>query len=86
MVLSAITIGLFSITANAADDPTTEYTIAVYYSSGASSADGLEEKTSDESGIVSWSWKIGAKTKAGKWRIVIQGGGETLETYIEVTE
>lgn len=66
--------------------PSTEYVIKVYYSSGASTAKGLEAKTSDENGEVSWSWKVGVRTKAGKYRIVIQGGGEKIETYFEVTE
>lgn len=63
--------------------PNTLYKISVYYSSGASTASGLEAKTSDSSGYVSWTWKIGAKTKAGNHRITITGGGDTLETSIE---
>jgi|GEM_PF-162333 len=66
--------------------PNTEYSISVYYSSGASKADGLEAKTSESNGKVSWTWKIGANTKAGTHRIVIDGGGEKIETSITTTK
>ena len=66
--------------------PNTEYSISVYYSSGASTADGLEKHTSDSSGNVSWSWKVGGRTKSGSHRIVISGGGETLETSFTTTD
>jgi hypothetical protein len=62
----------------------TEYTISVYYSTGASTAKGLEAKTSDANGVVSWTWKVGGRTKPGNYRIVIKGGGETFETYFTV--
>ncbi len=65
--------------------PNTKYTISVYYSSGASKADGLEDKTSDSNGIVSWTWKVGGKTKAGTYRIVIKGGGQETTLYFTVT-
>lgn len=60
--------------------PNTEYHIEVYYSSGSSNAEGLENKTSDKNGYVTWQWKVGAKTKEGSHRILIFGGGEKLET------
>lgn len=53
----------------------TEYDIDVYYSSGVSKADGLENHKSDSSGYVSWTWKIGGKTKIGTYNIVLKGGG-----------
>lgn len=65
--------------------PNTKYTISVYYSSGASKADGLEDKTSDSNGNVSWTWKVGGKTKAGTYRIVIKGGGQETTLYFTVT-
>lgn len=58
--------------------PNTEYRISVYYSSGASSAAGLEPKTSDANGNVSWSWKIGGKTNPGTYNLNITGGGEKI--------
>ena len=59
--------------------PNTEYIIKVYYSSGASSADGLEPKKSNASGYVTWTWKVGVRTKPGDYHIDVIGGGETLK-------
>lgn len=80
MVFSRNEIATVSITAK----PNTTYSITVYYSSGASKADGLENKTSDANGNVSWSWKIGGRTKPGTYNIVITGGGQTLEKTFTV--
>lgn len=66
--------------------PNTEYTINVYYSTQASTASGLEKKTSDNDGVVVWSWKIGGSTKGGAHRIVIIGGDERAETTFTTTE
>lgn len=66
--------------------PYTEYDIDVYYSSGASEADGLENKTSDASGNVSWTWKVGGRTSGGEHKIVIAGGDERIETSFVTTE
>lgn len=65
--------------------PDTEYKISVFYSSAASTAKGLEAKISDSDGMVSWTWKVGARTKEGDFKIVISGGGETFTTYFRVT-
>ena len=80
MVFSRNEIATVSITGK----PNTTYSITVYYSSGASKADGLENKTSDANGKVSWSWKIGGRTKPGTYNIVITGGGQTLEKAFTV--
>ncbi len=64
--------------------PNTTYTIQVYYKSGASTADGLEAKTSDNNGYVFWTWKVGGRTSAGTFRIVISGGGESKTVYFTV--
>jgi hypothetical protein len=66
--------------------PNTKYSIEVYYSTKASEAKGLSPQVSDSSGNVSWEWKVGPKTKAGKHRIVIQGGGDKIETYFTTTK
>lgn len=66
-------------------EPDTDYSITVIYSSGPSSADGLETKTSDSDGVVSWSWKIGTRTKEGTCRISVSGGGKSFSTSIEIT-
>lgn len=63
--------------------PNTEYVISVHYPSGISKADGLEPKTSDENGCVTWSWKVGARTTAKKHKIVVSGGGERIDTEFE---
>ncbi len=57
--------------------PNTVYSISVYYKSGISKAEGLESKTSDANGKVSWSWKVGSKTSEGTFKIVVSGGGES---------
>lgn len=66
--------------------PNTEYKISVYYSTTVSTASGLEKKTSDADGNVSWTWKVGGKTNAGEHRIVISGGDEKIETTFTTTE
>ncbi|HEX3038199.1 MAG TPA: hypothetical protein VHO94_04300 [Oscillospiraceae bacterium] len=66
--------------------PNTNYSIKVMYSESASTAKGLEDKTSDSSGKVSWSWKIGAKTALGSHEITINGGGKTFDTTFVVTK
>lgn len=65
--------------------PDTTYTLKVYYSSKVSKAKGTDAKKSDANGNVTWSWKVGAKTKPGTHKIIIEGGGEKIETSF-VTE
>lgn len=64
------------VTVSITGQPNTEYTIAVHYSSKISDAQGLEPKTSDENGNVSWTWKVGPNTKSGERYLIIKGGGE----------
>ena len=64
--------------------PSTEYDINVRYATTVSSANGLENKTSDQNGVVSWSWKIGASVKSGSYKITITDGTEVFETQIQV--
>ncbi len=64
--------------------PNTEYDIDVYYSSGASRAKGLENRVTDSSGFVSWTWQIGGKTRIGSsCYIILKGGG--VRTRIDFT-
>jgi len=74
-----------SITINTA--PNVLCTIAVYYKSGKSEAQGLEPKNSDGNGNCTWSWKVGGRTTPGEWKIVLtaEGVGQK-ETYFTVTE
>ena len=64
--------------------PDTKYTINVYYSSGVSNADGLEEKTSDLDGVISWEWKIGGQTGKGDYFLRVTGGGTSLRVDFSV--
>jgi len=74
-----------SITINTA--PNVLCTIAVYYKSGPSTAQGLDPKNSDGNGNCTWSWKVGTRTTPGNWKIVITADGvgqtETTFTVIE---
>ena len=54
--------------------PNTSYHISVLYTSGNSSANGLEVHESDNDGMVSWSWKIGSKVKNGNYTIIVSDG------------
>lgn len=64
--------------------PNTEYYITVTYKSGKSTAAGLEAKTSDSNGNVSWSWEVGAKTSSGTYPISISGGGTSAKTEFTI--
>ena len=66
--------------------PNTRYAITVMYNSGASKAEGLEDKTSDASGRVSWSWKIGGRTAFGTYTATITGGGATKAVQFTVAD
>ncbi len=65
-------------------EPDTEYAITVRYSSGASSASGLEPKISDADGRVSWTWKVGGSVKPGKYTITVSSGNNSFTTEFEV--
>ena len=56
--------------------PNTEYSISVFYHSGPSKAEGLEAKTSDGNGNVTWTWKVGTKTDKDTYDITVSGGGK----------
>lgn len=66
--------------------PNTRYEISVYYSTTASTAKGLEPASTDANGNLSWTWKVGGRTKAGEHKIVVSGGGEQIEFYFTTTE
>lgn len=51
--------------------PGATYYIKVYYSSGASTAKGLEAKTAPASGVVRWEWKVGPSTDPGTYGITV---------------
>lgn len=66
--------------------PGEEYSITVHYASSVSKAADLIPKIADENGTVAWKWKVGSRTAAGTYRIIVSGGGDTLETAFVVTE
>jgi len=65
-------------------------TIAVYYSSGKSTAAGLGPKVADAAGNVSWTWKVGTRTAPGSYRTVVtaSAGESTLSetVYFQVLD
>ncbi len=62
--------------------------ITVTYKSGPSRAKGLIPKTSDDHGMVGWTWLVGTRTTAGTWPVSVNcsAGGRTgtLQTSIVV--
>jgi hypothetical protein len=58
-------------TLNVSTNPGARCEITVYYKSGPSQAQGLDPKTADSSGHVSWTWKVGTRTTPGEWKIVV---------------
>ena len=86
-VTSHVSPGAYA-TLQAKASPGAQCTIAVYYKSGRSTAQGLYAKQADNNGDVSWTWKVGTSTTPGSWRIVVTAAyeGETIsrETYFGV--
>lgn len=82
-VTSPISAGAYA-TLTAAVTPARRCSIAVYYKSGPSRAQGLYPKT-PRGGRVSWTWKVGTRTTPGRWRIVVScGSAGTLRTSFVV--
>ena len=67
-------------------EPNTKYSITVRYSSGPSSAKGLEPATSDENGKVSWTWRVSSNVKPGEYTIEIKSGNAVYKTTFAVEE
>ena len=66
--------------------PNTTYDIDVIYSSGVSKASGLEDKTSDSEGNVSWTFKVSSNVKPGTYEVKITGGENSVSYSLEVME
>lgn len=66
--------------------PNTTYDIDVMYSSGESKAKGLEDKTSDSEGKVSWTFKVSSNVKPGTYEVKITDGENSASYNLEVTE
>jgi fibronectin type 3 domain-containing protein len=72
-------------TVEAVGKPDTVYQLKVYYTTQKSNAKGTGSCRALKDGSLKWEWKVGAKTKPGTHKIVIEGGGEKIETSF-VTE
>ena len=66
--------------------PNTTYDIDVIYSSGESKASGLEDKTSDSEGNVSWTFKVSSNVKPGTYEVKITDGKNSASYSLEVTD
>ena len=66
--------------------PNTTYDIDVIYSSGESKASGLEDKTSDSEGNVSWTFKVSSNVKPGTYEVKITDGENSASYSLEVTD
>lgn len=66
--------------------PNTTYDIDVMYSSGASKASGLEDKTSDSEGNVSWTFKVSSNVKVGTYEVKITDGENGVSYSLEVIQ
>jgi len=64
--------------------PGTLANIEVDYSSGASHASGLEQKTSDVNGDVTWAWVVSTRTTLGDWKVIVTSNGNTLTETLHV--
>jgi len=63
--------------------PSRTCSIAVYYKSGPSEAQGLYSKRGTR---ISWIWKVGTRTTHGRWPITVScGSAGTLHTSFVVT-
>jgi hypothetical protein len=60
----------------------------VFYKSGLSQDSGLSPKRADNSGQVSWTWKVGNRETPGDWQIIVRAsyGGKTdaASTFITI--
>jgi hypothetical protein len=82
-VTSPISAGAYA-TLRVAVTPARRCSIAVYYKSGRSVAQGLYPKT-PRAGRISWTWKVGTRTTPGRWPIVVScGTAGTLRTSFVV--
>ena len=66
--------------------PNTTYDIDVIYSSGESKASGLEDKTSDSEGDVSWTFKVSSNVKPGTYEVKITDGEDSASYSLEVND
>ena len=51
-----------------------------------SKASGLEDKTSDSEGNVSWTFKVSSNVKSGTYEVKISDGEDSVSYSLEVTD
>lgn len=66
--------------------PNTTYSITVYYKSGKSNAKGLEDKVSDENGLVRFEWTIGSQVTSGVYDVIVSDGTNEEKYLLTVEE
>lgn len=59
-------------------------TIQVIYNSGPSTAAGLDPKTADGNGNITWVWKVGTRTAPGDYPVNITVGGKSINQTLHV--
>ncbi|GGE31278.1 hypothetical protein GCM10011391_07440 [Pullulanibacillus camelliae] len=64
--------------------PGTSGTIAVYYNSGPSTAQGLTNKTAGSDGTITWTWKVGTRTSPGRYKVEIHVAGKSINKTLVV--
>ncbi len=60
-------------------------TVTVTYKSGPSKAHGLDPKTADKDGIVSWAWIVGTRTTSGEWPIKVTCSAGSRQSTLETS-
>ena len=80
--------GGVNATVTAQTAPGADCRIAVTYRSGRSRAKGLVRKMADDSGEISWTWRVGTKSTRGDWPMDISsefdGESQSTRSYITV--
>lgn len=74
------------ITIEVKGKPNTKYDIDVMYKSGASMAKGLENKYSNDEGMVSWTFKVSNNVTPGNYKIIIKSATDEVEYSFNVLE
>ena len=84
---SPVNPGAFA-TANVKTSPGAHCSIDVEYKSGQSTAAGLGPKYASNTGVASWTWKVGSRTTAGSWPVTVTcskyGAVRSVTKYLHV--
>ena len=75
-------------TARLKTSPAAYCSIDVEYKSGQSTAAGLGPKYASNTGVASWTWKVGTRTTAGNWPVTVtcskNGAVRSVTKYLHV--